>query len=52
MALLEILNSLLKGKKEFKLFKVDGDIAIDFDSKRELHRHDAYNVVFFSRQPC
>ena len=45
MALLEILNSLLEGK-EFKLFKVDGDTAIDFDTQTQYDRHDACNIVF------
>lgn len=55
MALLEILNSFLEDKKEFKLFKVDGDTAIDFNTyfgtKREYDRHDACNIVFFLENP-
>ena len=55
MALLEILNSFLEDKKEFKLFKVDGDTAIDFGTyfgtKVEYDRHDACNIVFFLENP-
>ncbi|WP_243555392.1 hypothetical protein [Helicobacter cinaedi] len=51
MALLEILNSFLEDKKEFKLFKVDGDTAIDFDTKTQYDRHDACNIVFFLDNP-
>ena len=46
MALLEVLNSLLEGK-EFKLFRnIHDDVAHDFDSKCDLWRHDACNIVF------
>lgn len=51
MALLGILNSFLEDKKEFKLFKVDGDTAIDFDTKTQYDRHDACNIVFFLDNP-
>lgn len=51
MALLEVLNSLLEDKKEFKLFKVDGDTAIDFDTQTQYDRHDACNIVFFLEDP-
>lgn len=49
MALLEVLNSLLKGKKEFKLFKVDGDVAYDLETQTQHSRHDACNIVFVDK---
>ncbi len=44
MALLEVLNSLLKGKKEFKLFKVDGDVAYDLETQTQ-HSSSAHSVM-------
>ena len=41
----------MEDKKEFKLFKVDGDTAIDFDTKTQYDRHDACNIVFFLDNP-
>lgn len=51
MALLEILNSLLKGKKEFKLFKaeVDGDVAYEIETQTQYNRHDGWNIVFVDK---
>ncbi len=46
MALLEVLNSFLEDKKEFKLFKVDGDVAYDLKTQTQHNRHDACNIVF------
>ena len=49
MALLEILNSFLEKeffRKEFRLFKVDRDVAYDLRTQTQHNRHDACNVVF------
>ncbi|WP_052086395.1 hypothetical protein [Helicobacter magdeburgensis] len=49
MALLEILNSFLEKeffRKEFRLFKVDRDVAYDLRTQTQHNRHDACNIVF------